>query len=73
MFLKISQISLENTCAGYDINVKVCFYAFSLCSYSKRDSRTELYSSNFQTIFKKVFLLEHSWTSASDFIFDMLN
>ena len=30
VFLKISQISLESTCAGYDVNVKVWFYAFGL-------------------------------------------
>ena len=28
--LPVLQISLENTCAGYNVNVKAWFYAFSL-------------------------------------------
>ena len=71
VFWKISQISLENIYAGYDVNVKVWFYAFSLYLYYKRDSCTQLFSSEFRRIFKKTFLLEHSWVSASDFIFDI--
>ena len=30
MFLKISQISLGNTCTGYNVNVNVWLYAFSI-------------------------------------------
>ena len=33
----------------------------------------QLFSSEFYRIFKNTLLLEHSWASASDFIFDMSN
>ena len=58
--LKNSQIPLENTSAGYYVNVKVWFYALILYICYKRDSCTQLFSSEFFRNFKKTFLLEHS-------------
>ena len=69
VFFKISQISLENTCSGYNENIKVWLYAFSQHISLKKDSSTQLFSSEFCRTFKKTFLLEHS--SASAFIFDI--
>ena len=56
VLLKISQISLRNTCAGYNVNVKVWLYAFSLHLYYKRDACKQFFSSEFRRIFKKTFL-----------------
>ena len=43
----------------------------SLHLHYKKGSSTQLFFSGFCTIFKNTFLLEHSWASASDFIFDI--
>ena len=50
---------------------KVRLYSCSLHVNYKRYSRKQLLSSEFCRIFKNTFLLEHSWASASDFIFDI--
>ena len=64
MFLKISQIPLENTCTRQNLNVKVWLYACSLHPHYKRDSCTQLFSSEFRRIFESSVLLEHSWANA---------
>ena len=43
----------------------------SLHFHYEKDSCIQLFFSGFCTIFKNTFLLEHSWESASDFIFDI--
>ena len=50
---------------------KTLIYPSSLHLYYKRDSCTELFFREFCRIFKNIFLLERSWASASDFIFDI--
>ena len=50
---------------------KSLIYPYSLHLRYKKDSCTELFFSGFCRIFKNTFLLEHSWASASDFIFDI--
>ena len=69
VFLKISQISLRNICTGYNVNVKIWLYAFNIFII-KRIPRTLVFQSVLE-IFKNVFLLKHSWASASDFKFDI--
>ena len=49
---------------------KSLIYPYSLHLHYKKDSCTQLFFSGFCRIFKNTFLLEHSWASASDFIFD---
>ena len=73
VFLKISQISLENTCTRYNMNVKVWLYAFSLHLCYKRDACKQFFSSEFCRIFKKIFLLEHTWTHALTLCLTYLN
>ena len=68
--LEISRISLENTCAGNNVNAKVWLYAFSLHLTLKK-TPAELFSGEFCKSFKKTFLIENSWASDSDFIFDI--
>ena len=51
---------------------KSLIYACRLHLHYKRDFYTQLFFREFCRIFKNTFLLEHSWTSASDFIFDIL-
>ena len=41
--LKISQISLENTCVGYNMKIEVWFYAFSQHLYYKKNSITVVF------------------------------
>ena len=50
---------------------KSLIYPYSLHLHYKKDSCTQLFFSGFCRIFKNTFLLEHSWASASDFIFDI--
>ena len=58
-------------CAGYKVNVKVWLYAFRPHLYYKRNVCKQFFSSEFCRIFKKAFLLEYTWTSASNFMFDI--
>ena len=50
---------------------KSLIYPHSLHLHYKKVSCTQLFFSGFCRIFKNTFLLEHSWASASDFIFDI--
>ena len=50
---------------------KSLIHPSSLHLHYTNDSCTELFFSAFYRIFKNNFPLEHSWTSASDFIFDI--
>ena len=50
---------------------KSLIYPYSLHLHYKKDSCTQLFFSGFCRIFKNTFLLEHSWASTSDFIFDI--
>ena len=50
---------------------KSLIYPCSLHLHYKKDSCTQLFFSGFCRIFKNTFLLEHSWASTSDFIFDI--
>ena len=50
---------------------KSLIYPYSLHLQYKKDSCTQLLFSGFCRIFENTFLLEHSWASASDFIFDI--
>ena len=52
------------------MNVKVGVYAFRLHLCYKRTACKQFFSSDFCRIFNKAFVLEHTWTSASDFMFD---
>ena len=69
VFLKVSQISLENTCAEWNVNVKVWFIHTACIFITKKT--VQLFFSGFCRTFKNTFLLEHSWASASDIIFDI--
>ena len=73
MFYKAGALeNFENFTEKYlCLNVNVWFYAFSLHLYYK-ETPVQLFSSEFFRIFKKIFLFEHPWASASDFIFEML-
>ena len=50
---------------------KSLIHPCSLHLHYINDSRTQLFFSVFYRIFKNTFFLEHSWASASDFIFDI--
>ena len=50
---------------------KSLIYPCSLHLHYINDSSTQLFFSGFCRIFKNTFPLEHSWASASDFIFDI--
>ena len=50
---------------------KSLIYPYSLKLHRKRDSCTQLFFSEFCKILKNTFLLEHSWASGSDFLFDI--
>ena len=50
---------------------KSLIHPCSLHLHYKKDSCTQLFFSGFCRIFKNTFLLEHSWASASDFIYDI--
>ena len=50
---------------------KNLIYLCSLHFHYKRDSCTQLFFSELRRIFKNTFLLEHSWASTSDFIFNI--
>ena len=50
---------------------KVYLHPCSLYLHYKRDSCTQLFSSEFWRIFKNIFLLEHFWASVSDFMLDI--
>ena len=50
---------------------KSLIYPYSLHLQYKKDSCTQLFFSGFSRNFQNTFLLEHSWASASDFIFDI--
>ena len=63
--------NLTNICIGYNVNVKVWLYAFRLYLYYERDACKQFFSSRLCRIFKKDFLLEHTWTNASDFMLDI--
>ena len=52
---------------------KGLIYPCSLHLHYKRDPCTQLFFSEFCRIFKNTFFLEHSWASASDFMFDIFN
>ena len=68
VLLKTSKISLKNTSAW------TWMFGFmpSACIYIMKETPVQLFSSEFFRIFKKIFLFEHPWASASDFIFEML-
>ena len=71
VFLKASQISLENTCAGYNMYVKIWLYAF--CPHLNLEKSLVLFSNEICRIFiRKTFLLEYFWGSASRFICNIL-
>ena len=71
VFLKNLQILLENIGVRYNFNVKVWLYAYCLQLYFKRESYTQLFSSEFWRNLKNTFLWEFSWVSASDLICDI--
>ena len=50
---------------------KTKIYPCGLHLHYKRDSCTQLCFSEFRRFSKNTFLLEHSWASATDFIFDI--
>ena len=50
---------------------KSLIHPCSLHLHYINDSCTQLFFSGFYRIFKNTFPLEHSWASASDFIFDI--
>ena len=69
MFLKLSQISLENTCAAYNVNVKIWLYAFSLHLNLNMTPAHICFPVSSAERLRRPFFLEHFWGSASDFIF----
>ena len=69
--LKNSALFIGKFLCRDDVNIKVWFYAFRLHLNYKKDFWSHLFPSEFCKIFKKIFSLEHSWASASDFIFDI--
>ena len=53
VLLKVSQNSLENTCAKVSISIKL---QASTCSFTKKETLTEVLSYEFWEIFKNTFL-----------------
>ena len=58
VFLKVSRISLESTCARLILIVKAWLYPWSVHLHYKTDSCTQLLSNEFCRIFKNTFLLD---------------
>ena len=56
LFLKVLQISLENTCARYNVNTKVWLYALGLHLYLKETPRHSSFRVSFAEFFRTPFL-----------------
>ena len=57
VLLEISQNSQENTCARVSFLIK---FEGEACNFIKKESLTQLFSSEFWEISKKTFFIEHS-------------
>ena len=63
VFLEISQISQENTCARISLLIKL---QASACNFIKKETLAQVFSCEFCVIFKSTFSTEQLWTTASD-------
>ena len=68
LFSKISQISLENTSAEKNVNLKVGFI-HAACTFIIKETPAHSCFSVNSAEFLRIPFFEHSWVSASDFIF----
>ena len=62
LFLEISQISQENTCARVSFLIKLQSWA---CNFIKKESLAQVLSCEFCEISKNTFHTEHIWETAS--------
>ena len=70
VFLEISQNSRENTCVSVSILIK---FQASVCNFIKKDTLTQVFSSEFCEISKNTFFTEPLWATASVLKFDRLH
>ena len=66
VFLEISQISQENTCARVSFFNKVAGPKSQTCSFIKKETLTQVFSCEFFEISKKTIFTEYLWTTASE-------
>ena len=62
VFLKISQISQENTCSRVSFLIEL---QAETCSFIKKDTLAQVFSFEFCEISKNTFFTEHLWETAS--------
>ena len=68
VFLKILQSSLENTCTVRNVNLKFWFI-HAACTFIIKETPAHSCFSVNSAEFLRIPFFEHSWVSASDFIF----
>ena len=65
MFLEMSQISQENTCARVSFLIKFRTWGPEACSFIKIETLAQVLSGEFCEISKNTFFTEHLWAAVS--------
>ena len=65
MFLEISKISQENTCARVSFWIKLQASRSQACNFIKIETLAQVFSSEFCEISKNTFFTEHLWATVS--------